>query len=110
MSNTTSDSDLSFVTQGRDTLRGDVPHEDELVALAEAIHDGDENTIKSARERVQRELGDEAMVDAVAVVAHFDAITRVADGTGVQLDKGLDGATAEMREDLGLNAFDTTGT
>ncbi len=45
------------------------------------------------------------MVDAAAVVAGFDAITRVADGTGIPLEPAKAEATADWRDALGIDAF-----
>ena len=46
-------------------------------------------------------------VDAAAVISHFDAINRVADAAGIELDRTMDEATADMRNQLGFNRYDT---
>jgi hypothetical protein len=45
------------------------------------------------------------MVDAAAVIAGFDAITRVADGTGIPLEAPKAEATADWRAKLGIDAY-----
>lgn len=104
------EADLSVIrrgTAGTAGQEGAVPFEKGLVALAEAIHSRSESDIEKAREEVAASLGGEALVDAVAVAAHFDAITRVADSTGIQLDAGLEAASRDVREELDLNDFYT---
>ena len=49
--------------------------------------------------------GDAFMVDAAAVVANFEMMTRVADGTGARFpDEGAEGR-ARLAESLGIAAF-----
>jgi hypothetical protein len=48
-------------------------------------------------------IGTEAMVDAV--IAGFDAITRVADGSGIPLEPPKAEASADWRASLGIDAY-----
>jgi hypothetical protein len=78
--------------------------EAELLAFADATIDaGDGLTI--ARRAVAARLGDQAMRDAAAVIAGFDAITRVADGSGIPLEPPKAEATAEWRARLGIDDY-----
>ena len=45
-----------------------------------------------------------ALVDAAAVVGNFERMVRIADGTGIPLDKPVAMVSADMREELGLDA------
>jgi hypothetical protein len=47
----------------------------------------------------------EAMIDAAAVIAGFDAITRVADGSGIPLEPPKAQASADWRASLGIDAY-----
>lgn len=81
-----------------------VAHEAELLAFADAAID------PACRPDGQRLalvacIGVEAMIDAAAVIAGFDAITRVADGSGIPLEPPKAEATADWRASLGIDAY-----
>ena len=100
--------DLLVVTEGASRNDGAVPQAAELLAFAEAVHARDAAATEAAGKGLVSTLGEDALVDSAAVCAQFDAITRVADATGVQLDRGLESGSEEIRAELGLNAFNTT--
>ena len=77
-----------------------VPHAALLLAFADAVITG--NAIEAQRDRVVAALGDAAMVDAAAVIAGFDGITRVADATGIPIEPAKAEQTADLRSELGL--------
>ena len=47
------------------------------------------------------------MIDAAAVIAGFDGITRIADATGIPLEPPKAEAVADLRTTLGLDRFVT---
>jgi hypothetical protein len=51
------------------------------------------------------ELGAEALVDASAVIGNFQRMVRIADGSGIPLDKPVSIISAGLREELGYNEF-----
>jgi hypothetical protein len=63
---------------------------------------GDDARQARAREAVYRALGAAALVDAAAIVASFDAVVKIADGTGIPLEAAKADATADLRAALGL--------
>jgi hypothetical protein len=75
-----------------------------LLAFADAAlaAAGDVDETRSA---LVAALGSEAMTDAAAVIAGFDAITRVADGSGIPLEPPKAEATAGWRASLGIDAY-----
>jgi hypothetical protein len=75
-----------------------------LLAFADAAI-GEDGALAEARAALVASIGEEAMADAAAVVAGFDAITRVADGSGIPLESPKAEATAEWRARLGIDAF-----
>ena len=74
----------------------------ELLAFADAAIGCDGN-LAAAREAVGAQFGDDGAIDAAAVVAGFDAITRVADGSGIPLEPPKAEATAQWRTSLGID-------
>lgn len=64
------------------TAAGGVAAAPELAALVDAIVQDDSEAVGRARSGVVDVLGPGATVDATAVVANFEMMTRVADATG----------------------------
>jgi hypothetical protein len=81
-----------------------VPHEAALLAFADAAVAGDE-ALARCRSALAAAIGEAGLADAAAVIAGFDAITRVADGSGIPLEPPKAEATAEWRADLGIDAL-----
>ncbi len=79
-----------------------VPHGSILVEFGEAMLRGDAKRRESAREAVHAAMGAAAMVDAAAIVASFNAVVKLADGSGIPLEDFKEQATAGLREELGL--------
>ena len=50
-------------------------------------------------------VGEAGMVDAAAVVANFEMMTRVADGTGARHDDGSESFIGETAEALGVDGL-----
>lgn len=80
-----------------------VAHGAELVAFAEAAVKSED--LDSARQALLAAVGPAAAGQAVATVAAFSGLVRVADGTGIPVDDGLADASGDIRADLGLGAF-----
>lgn len=58
---------------------------DELHAFASAAVELDDESLEQARARLVDVAGAEVAVDAAAVVANFEMMTRLADGTGARM-------------------------
>lgn len=82
-----------------------VGHEKELLAFVDAAIAGSLAEITTARTAIEAGLGREAMIDAAAVIAGFDGITRVADGTGIPLEPPKAEASADWRARLGIDDY-----
>ena len=76
-----------------------------LCGYAEACVRGDPDALREARDALEREMGAEALVDAAAVVANFQRMVRIADATGIPLDRPVAVFSVGLREELGLDAY-----
>ncbi len=85
-----------------------VPHAAELLAFAEATLTIDTPLISRTRAALVDAMGEDAMVDAAAVIAGFNGITRIADATGILLETAKAEQSAVWRNQLGIDQFTET--
>jgi hypothetical protein len=97
---TGSPADLTALAEG--VVDGGLPFGRELVAFAEAIGGGDDGALVTARGALVAAAGTEFMVDAAAVAANFEMMTRVADGTGARFPDDTTGSRAALAASLGI--------
>jgi hypothetical protein len=97
------DVDLHAVTES--AAASGVPHGAELTAFAEASVRGDAEAVAVARAALSEVMGPAAVVDAAGVVGNFQRMVRIADGTGIPLDKPVAVFSADLRDELGIDAF-----
>ena len=76
-----------------------------LTAFADKALTDDTASLTTARAALTLTLGEAAMIDAAAVIAGFDGITRIADATGIPLEPPKAEAVADLRTTLGLDRF-----
>ena len=67
--------------------------------------DNDDARLAAARKTVLDAMGAEALVDASAVIGNFQRMVRIADGTGIPLDKPVALVSADLRDTLDLDSF-----
>ena len=82
-----------------------VPNGPALGAFAEALVGRDDTALARARERVRAELGPAGLVDAAAVASNFERMVRIADATGIPLDRSVAALGADLRDTLELDRF-----
>ncbi len=83
-----------------------IPNAEVLVNFAEAIVSRDSTRIAEARQVVADTLGNDATVDAAAVVSAFHGFVRIADSIGIPYTTAVLGQDApEIREEAGINDF-----
>ncbi|MFP6711198.1 MAG: hypothetical protein VB913_05835 [Rhodospirillales bacterium] len=78
-----------------------------MAKFAEAILLGSDQELVDARLEVVAAVGPDGMIDAAGVASLFNAIDRVADATGIPIEEAKAEMTEDLREDLGLNDFQT---
>ena len=74
------DVNLKGIVEGNQVQTG-LPGGPALIRFAETAVGDRVDAISVAREAVKDELGEEAMVDAACVIANFQRMVRIADGT-----------------------------
>jgi|TARA_Y100000590_G_scaffold390939_2_gene467132 hypothetical protein len=95
--------DLSFI-RGEAAENQAVQHAPELAELVDAsINDPD--SLPSARSALVEVTDQATMLDAAAVVANFEMMTRIADGTGTRHPSGRLESMSEMSTSMGLDEF-----
>ena len=80
-----------------------VPHGKLLIEFVEAVVGGDDARLARARQAIYETLGPAALVDAAGAVASFNAVVKVADGSGIQIDDSRQETAAKMRAELKLD-------
>ena len=88
-----------------DSLDSHVANSGELLAFVDAVLKGDAIQRDSAREAVLKAVGEAAFVDVCATVASFNAVVKIADGSGIPLEDVKAERTCDLRADLGLDAL-----
>ena len=98
------DLDLGAITEGPREEEIGVPYGNELIAYADAVVARSPDVV-TTRDAVQQALGNAGVVGAAAVIASFQRMVRIADGIGINIDQGLELASADFREEIGINRF-----
>ena len=78
-----------------------------LIGLVEAVLSGDEAARRRARREIRENLGDAAFVDACATIASFNAVVKIADGTGIPLEPAKEAATRDIRAQLSIDDLES---
>ena len=81
-----------------------IPAGPELLAFTNAVELG-RGDINETRRALAAVIGDQGAIEAAAIIAIFNGLVRVADGTGIQLDDGVFNASVSERDSLHINGF-----
>lgn len=84
---------------------GGVEHGALLTRFVDAMLQGTPEQAEAARRDVRDALGDAAFVDACATVASFNAVVKIADGSGIPLEEIKARNTEDIRESLGIERY-----
>jgi hypothetical protein len=101
------DVDLQAITDNSAAADCGIDKAPELLRFADAAVGSNDVELDLARAQLLEVGGPEVLVDAAAIVANFQRMVRIADGTGIPLDAPVAALTVDVREDLGLNEFAT---
>ena len=89
LSNNENETDFAIVTEGADCHTSGVAGEREMIAFADTVIGRDDEQIAATRSALDEVLPAGGALEVASVVAHFDAINRVADAAGVSLDSNM---------------------
>lgn len=96
---------MRLAVEGSNGSDGGVAHGALLSDFATAAVTGDESTLERTRREILDKLGPEQLVDAAALVAHYEKMDRIADATGLPLDAPMQVLGGELRDSLGIGKF-----
>ena len=96
--------DLEGVLDAEHVGEVGIPAGPELLAFTNAVELG-RGGINETRRALAAVIGHQAAIEAAAIIAIFNGLVRVADGTGIQLDDGVFNASVTERESLHINHF-----
>ena len=94
------DLDLVAVAESRPGVG--LEHGDALVRFANACGERDDTELSEARSALVAETDEAFMVDAAAVAANFEMMTRLADGTGAAMPEERLERSARAIEVMGI--------
>ena len=92
---------------GGDVASG-VAHGQILTAFVDAVLARDDAAgprLVAARSAIRQALGDRAFVDVCATIASFNAVVKLADGTGIPLEPAKADRTRDIRAALSIDAL-----
>jgi len=101
------DADLKGISEGAKAGDAGIAHGERLTAFADAAVNGAPAELATARDSLRDAAGSQVLVDAAAVLGNFERMVRIADGTGIPLDTVVEAASSDIREELGLEDFET---
>lgn len=83
-----------------------VPHQEQLIALADAAVARNDAALARARAAVLDALGAAALVDAAGVIGNFERMNRIADACGISLGM-LEFLSADVRKSLDIEHYNS---
>ena len=96
---------MRLAVDGSNGSDGGIAHGALLSDFATAAVTRDEATLERTRREILDKLGPEELVDAAALVAHYEKMDRIADSTGLPLDAPMQVLGGELRDSLGIGKF-----
>lgn len=82
-----------------------VPQGDLLIRFVDGVLGDSMEELDALRRDVRRELGDAGFVDTCATIASFNAVVKVADGTGIPIEDWKAERTQDIRTALDIDSL-----
>ena len=99
------DVDIRGINGDADAAGIGIKYGRDLMLFAEAVASRDAKSLKICRENLLKAAGQKVVVEAAAVAANFQRMVRIADSTGIPIDKDSLKASKNVRKDLNLAKF-----
>jgi hypothetical protein len=96
--------DLTAIVGGG-SVDGGVPNGMVLLEFVDAVLGGLDAQLPGLRASVRSAVGDAGFVDTCATIASFNAVVKLADGTGIPLEDWKESRTRDIRDALSIDAF-----
>ena len=96
---------LNGISEGAKAGDAGIEHGERLAIFAEAAVTGDRAELDAARNALRDAAGSAVVVDAAGVIGNFERMVRISDGAGIPLDNFMSGISGDIRQDLGLDEF-----
>ena len=96
---------MRLAVEGSNGSDGGVAHGALLSDFATAAVIGDDEKLERTHREILDKLGPEQLVDAAALVAHYEKMDRIADSTGIPLDTPMQVLGGELRDSLGIGKY-----
>ena len=84
---------------------GGIEHGVLLNEFVDAMLQGDDADAARMRKKLRDTMGDAAFVDTCSTVASFNAVVKIADGSGIALEEAKEETSKQLRVDLGIDGF-----
>lgn len=78
-----------------------------LIEYADVFMTRDAAQLAAVCEKLEKEMGAKALVDAAGVASNFQRMVRIADGSGIPVDPGNYDMKADLIEQLGLEQYES---
>lgn len=102
---TETDIDIQGINGDEDGAAKGIEYGPELMRLAEAVAERDQEKLRKARQQLQDQAGTTAVVEAASVAANFQRMVRIADSTGIPVDDLESEVGQQVRAELDLERF-----
>lgn len=78
-----------------------------LIEYADAFMSRDAEQLVLVRDKMEKAMGANKLVDASGVASNFQRMVRIADGTGIPIDPGRYDVKVDLIEQLGLGEYES---
>ncbi len=82
-----------------------IAHSKILIEFADTFMSRDAEALADVRQRLEREMNVEAVIDAAGVASNFQRMDRIADGTGLRSDDQIRELQQDLVDQLGLGSY-----